>query len=478
MRRKFALSVLIGLLLITLFSVAAVSSDEFRDLPQDSSHWAKDAVYDLAERGVISGYPDGTFRGKKDIDRYEMAAFISKLDTKLSPVAAKNEKIIAELRFETQRLKYDLAEMKREAPKRFGSVDTSYKIHRTLIGEGQKGPEAYYRFKYSVHKDFGDGAKAGINFDTNDAGFNTTITREVFLTMFDLSGQVTYGDVIYTANIGPGSLVFTPTDIDAYENDEVYLRPKSSVSAEKNIFGVNSKLSYVAHQIDASGLIGLNEIRTDFSWYTKNVPLVQRTDFDFTAHYLFANMSSNNLNDFHLIGEFTSDFLISRKVRKILILGLGAAADFPHGAYVSGEIRLRDYFNTGTDLAVMFKKVGSKFREGLDPLGTYRFVGLNYDGDLVLDGKVDCALAISQQLANNLKLDGMVDFQLTGAYQLGPDYVGTSTVAGLVLNYAYAENVQVLFGYKATLTPSGVDQFGRVTDTQQDEAGVKVSYSF
>jgi hypothetical protein len=43
----------------------------FPDVPE--SHWAFDAVQDLAQRGIVRGYPDGTFGGSRAVTRNEAA---------------------------------------------------------------------------------------------------------------------------------------------------------------------------------------------------------------------------------------------------------------------------------------------------------------------------------------------------------------------------------------------------------------------
>ena len=46
----------------------------FPDIP--SNHWAYDAVYALSERGLVEGYPDGTFGGDRMMTRYEFAQIV------------------------------------------------------------------------------------------------------------------------------------------------------------------------------------------------------------------------------------------------------------------------------------------------------------------------------------------------------------------------------------------------------------------
>jgi hypothetical protein len=42
------------------------------------NHWSYDAIGQLAARGVLSGYPDGTYKGKQPTTRYEMASALAR----------------------------------------------------------------------------------------------------------------------------------------------------------------------------------------------------------------------------------------------------------------------------------------------------------------------------------------------------------------------------------------------------------------
>ncbi len=46
----------------------------FKDVPVN--HWAYDAINEVSELGIISGYPDGTFRGVDFVNRYQLAVAI------------------------------------------------------------------------------------------------------------------------------------------------------------------------------------------------------------------------------------------------------------------------------------------------------------------------------------------------------------------------------------------------------------------
>lgn len=55
-----------------ILAASAISfADPFSDVP--ASHWAYEAVNSMAEKGIIQGFPDGTFKGNTNVTRYQMA---------------------------------------------------------------------------------------------------------------------------------------------------------------------------------------------------------------------------------------------------------------------------------------------------------------------------------------------------------------------------------------------------------------------
>jgi hypothetical protein len=49
----------------------------FPDVPND--HWAAQAVQILSDKGIVIGYPDGTYGGVRAMSRYEFAMAISRM---------------------------------------------------------------------------------------------------------------------------------------------------------------------------------------------------------------------------------------------------------------------------------------------------------------------------------------------------------------------------------------------------------------
>ena len=62
-------------------SVMGVKPAAAQEVPKDVpiTHWAYDAVRELARLGIIEGYPDGTFKGKQPMTRYEFAIAVYRL---------------------------------------------------------------------------------------------------------------------------------------------------------------------------------------------------------------------------------------------------------------------------------------------------------------------------------------------------------------------------------------------------------------
>jgi hypothetical protein len=69
---------LAALFAATAFNVSA--ANPFADV--DTSSWAYKAVSQLSDQGVVDGYPDGTFKGDKNVSRYELAQIIARLMAK------------------------------------------------------------------------------------------------------------------------------------------------------------------------------------------------------------------------------------------------------------------------------------------------------------------------------------------------------------------------------------------------------------
>ena len=116
---KKSLAPVFGAMFILGGSVTvSAAANPFSDVPAD--HWAYDAVSQLAADNVINGYGDGTYRGDKNITRYEMAQLIAKAMAK-SDVSTKDkaliDKLAAEFADELNNLGVRVAKLEKHADK-------------------------------------------------------------------------------------------------------------------------------------------------------------------------------------------------------------------------------------------------------------------------------------------------------------------------------------------------------------------------
>ena len=60
-----------------LATATIASANPFSDVP--ASHWAYQAVNSMAEKGIIQGFPNGTFNGNQNVTRYQLAMITAKM---------------------------------------------------------------------------------------------------------------------------------------------------------------------------------------------------------------------------------------------------------------------------------------------------------------------------------------------------------------------------------------------------------------
>jgi hypothetical protein len=72
--KKRLVALLAGLLTVLSMGFGLA---QFSDVP--AGHWAKEAVEALAAKGILVGFPDGTFRGNETLTRYQAALIIYRL---------------------------------------------------------------------------------------------------------------------------------------------------------------------------------------------------------------------------------------------------------------------------------------------------------------------------------------------------------------------------------------------------------------
>ncbi|MBQ2594929.1 MAG: S-layer homology domain-containing protein, partial [Candidatus Riflebacteria bacterium] len=63
--------------LILLASESLATAAPFSDVPAD--HWACQAVSEMADKGIVQGFPNETFKGNENVSRYQLAMITSRI---------------------------------------------------------------------------------------------------------------------------------------------------------------------------------------------------------------------------------------------------------------------------------------------------------------------------------------------------------------------------------------------------------------
>jgi len=84
MKRILSLCLGVALLFSLTAGMTRAASGPFADVPTD--HWAYQSVDTLQQAGIVIGYPDGTYGGRRAMTRYEFAVAIARLLPLIKPI--------------------------------------------------------------------------------------------------------------------------------------------------------------------------------------------------------------------------------------------------------------------------------------------------------------------------------------------------------------------------------------------------------
>ncbi|MCR5756735.1 MAG: putative porin [Selenomonas sp.] len=139
--KKTLVSALTTALVVGAASTTFAAANPFSDVPAD--HWAYDAVSQLAADGVIEGYGDSTFKGNRNITRYEMAQMVAKAMAKSTSGADKAlvDKLAAEFAEELNNLGVRVSNLERNADmvKWNGKAEYTYTHDKTKFNAANGG---------------------------------------------------------------------------------------------------------------------------------------------------------------------------------------------------------------------------------------------------------------------------------------------------------------------------------------------------
>lgn len=175
MRKQLAVLAATAVLGVT----SVLAAHPFSDVT--AQDWAYQAVERLAAEGVIQGYPDGTFKGQRNITRYEMAQMIARAD-------AHQDEVTAEQRATIQRLANEFANELQAFGVRVNRLEDKVgnfkfsgdaRLRYDNVYPGEHGIETlngkssfYYRARLKFEATIDEKTKATVRLSTGDTRFD------------------------------------------------------------------------------------------------------------------------------------------------------------------------------------------------------------------------------------------------------------------------------------------------------------------
>ena len=257
--------------------VSAYAANPFSDVSPDD--WAYQAVSDLSDQGVVEGYPDGTFKGERNMSRYELAQVIARLMAREDQLNAEQKATLDKLAGEYADELANLGVRVSNLEKKVGNIswfgdarmrwkEKGYNTDGSRKADGWDGrmrinakaqvnDSTYVRGRFTsnmnfkddadantkmdvlfVHHQFGD--KVGMNLGRN---FLTLGQTGMYYDDFFDGAQLFIGDSKLTLEAGYGRMNTWINDYGQKKDDTVYAR----------LYGQTGRIGYDAEYIKTVG---------------------------------------------------------------------------------------------------------------------------------------------------------------------------------------------------------------------------------
>ncbi len=445
---------IIGFVFLSFFCFQALALQKFSDVPK--GHWSENAVYSLVKSGITSGYPDGTFRGSKPIDRYEMASLAYQLYQSLAKTKAAEEKIYHELLSELSLAKYDLEKIKEYSLRQSGD----FQVRLMRAGDMRMD----YRLKYQLSRRLTDSANVRLELDTLDAGFNNINGRALGIEMLSFSAGYDAGDHLYKMDLGPGNVLHNTNGLVPSEDYTYFQKTKPSLSVSSPPGWFQYSLGYLVRGLEPSGKTIVNELNASALFTFFKLPVFKKINLIIEPRYVFGRIR----------GDFTSRLIFADNFKMELTYGFGEAQYGSSGSWAQAKVEL-DNLWPGLGVDARLVKVGAKFR----PAGyAAEFDLYNYFNRAILDGFVDIGFSLNQKINPALKAYFIFDTALTGDLKYGKDYAKTYSLYRLGINLKPQNSLSFDVYYECLQVPSQADQFTNLSKPQYGVGVLQGKYNF
>ena len=443
-----------------------LSELKFRDVPD--SHWASKAVYKLVKMGVTQGYPDGTFRGNKNITRFETALFLAKLAE--STGAGGLEKLSAEIKSELKDMK---ADMDAKNPYKIsGAYETKLFVGNILANNDSSavkppnGPVISYRIKTTLAANPNENSSIKFNLDTMDAGYfggSQELATKLFdgeaLLKMDMPVPLTF---IATSGPGPQQHLFS-SPVMPSEYGVTFMRPYNSLGAVAKAFGANMRLTYTAHNVSTNdavspGLIGVSQYTGSISWNIPKFPILKETDLTLSGDYFVkdANASSGGVAAFMPKIEISSR--PAEKLKFSAVAGGGAFRSFTKSnLMIKAGLELLDYFNSGTNAEINMFLVGGSYLTQPQLLDQWSLIGFDPFDRPRVNGARAIQAHVVQTISDSLSLDLKGNIDLSTDYKYGVGNLNSKMTCEAGLYLGSLQTSVVSAAYRIDMDPNAAD---------------------
>ncbi len=176
--------------------VSAYAANPFSDVSEDD--WAYQAVSDLSVQGVVEGYPDGTFKGERNMTRYELAQIVARMLAKEDQLNAEQkatlDKLAAEFADELANLGVRVSNLEKKVGNLYWSGDArmmyvdnakkgakdTWNGRMRINVKGQVNESTYVQGRLKSQMDYKDGSSANTVMDRlfvhHDFGKDVSLT--------------------------------------------------------------------------------------------------------------------------------------------------------------------------------------------------------------------------------------------------------------------------------------------------------------
>ena len=117
---------IIALFFLTIFTLTFPA--KFKDVPLN--HWAYDAVMYVSNLGIISGYPDGTFRGMDYVSRYQLAVAIYRTIEYIRKNVSGSSTVVTS---KPEVSPAEIAKLRQDIEEQLKKLNTDFEQHKSYI---------------------------------------------------------------------------------------------------------------------------------------------------------------------------------------------------------------------------------------------------------------------------------------------------------------------------------------------------------